>query len=102
MGSRVPEGMTREQFVSLVENAPDSIAIVDRQHRVVFANHQLASANPIAVGSLASHVVVKDSVVVNAAAEGISANGESIRKNGSSLLRSMKSMQRSASKSVRH
>ena len=48
------------QFESLVENAPDSIAIVDRDHRVVFANHQVDSPNPIPVGSGAEELVVPD------------------------------------------
>jgi PAS domain S-box-containing protein len=58
--AEVDKRSAEAQFRSLVENAPDSIAIVDRQHRVVFANHQLASANPIAVGSLAEDLVAPE------------------------------------------
>ncbi len=47
------------QFESLVENAPDSIAIVDRDHRVVFANHQVDSPT-IPVGSGAEELVVPE------------------------------------------
>ncbi len=51
------------QFHSLVEHAPDSIAIVDRDHRVTFANHQLRGGRrltPNPTGIRAEDLVAPD------------------------------------------
>jgi len=43
--AEVDKRAAEAQFRSLVEHAPDSIAIVDREHRVLFANHETFDPN---------------------------------------------------------
>jgi PAS domain S-box-containing protein len=70
------------QFHSLVEHAPDSIAIVGRDHRVLFANHQTLDGprlTPNPVGLLADELVAPEHASrVREAIDRVFASGESV------------------------
>ena len=69
------------QFHSLVEHAPDSIAIVDRDRRVLFANHQRDGGRltPNPIGQQAEDLVAPDHARrVRDAVDSVFENGEPV------------------------